>query len=408
MKTILLLCILSISSIVVMGQVLAGQRILVDPCTYAIDVYLSPGSFNGWDDKGNWLIVALSESGEVNTIEISEIRTDLKRRTFSLIPKDTSPTSPIAQAAQLVIKFGVKDITVVIPSGPNPPSSGHQTTEPATNKQNADLYISGTYSPALNSPPQYQIDGFVALMKDLDREQLKYGQLGVVGSAITDKRKQADPDSYRVFGAYQNVLVDKWFGPAQGVLFTWLFSGAEFDRKADNLNFITAPYVDIPFRLFPKGIADPSRGIAVLTITFGFEAGHNFHNAVTANTGGNILRGVVSGNLLYRFNPKLPGFKSAELNSAYTLRLPAKDEIFTSTKIVDEKPVDVPFFHTKPRHYIKQELSLKVTGLLSLSLKHEYGALPPAFRMVDHKASIGLTFSLRQISNGVPSTIRNK
>lgn len=408
MKTIGLFCILSICSLVVMGQLPLGKSILIDTKTHTIDVYLRPGSFNGWDDKTSWLIVALGKNGEVQKIEISEIRPDLANGAFSLIPNDTSPTSPIAQAAQVVIRFGAKDIAVAIPGKPNEPTGSGPAVKAATNKQNADLYISGAYSPALNSPPQYQIDGFVALMKDLDKKNLKYGQLGVVGSVITDRRKKVDPDSYRVFGAYQNVLVDQWHGPVQGVLFTWLFAGSEFERKANNVNFVTAPYVDIPIRLFPQVITDTSKPIAVLTATFGFEAGHNFHNAVTPNTGRGIFRGVAGGNLLYRFNPKLPGFKGAELNSAYTLRLPATDEIFTSTKIVDDKPVDVPFFHTKARHYIKQELSLKFTDLLSFSLKHEYGALPPAFRMVDHKASIGFTFSLRQINNGVPTAIRNK
>jgi hypothetical protein len=31
-----------------------------------------------------------------------------------------------------------------------------------------------------------------------------------------------------------------------------------------------------------------------------------------------------------------------------------------------------------------------------LSVKHEYGALPPVFNFLDHKVSIGLTFKLKE------------
>jgi hypothetical protein len=33
---------------------------------------------------------------------------------------------------------------------------------------------------------------------------------------------------------------------------------------------------------------------------------------------------------------------------------------------------------------------------LGISLKYQYGSLPPAFKFVDHSTSVGLTFKLKQ------------
>jgi hypothetical protein len=391
------------------GQVTLDKNVSLDPSTYNIDVYLQPKSVKGWNDKSNWMVVAIDSSNNAREVDIKDIRPDTANSMFSLIPNDTSSTSPVATAAQLIIKFGAKTVTVYqVPAPSSSASPNGPNLGPASNKQNADLYLSGTYSPAIHSAPQYSIDGSIALMWDLDRKHVNYGQLGVIGSVKTDKRKNVDPDSYRLFLAYQSTPVDKFHGPLQGVLFTWLAAGAEFDRKGKNVNLITAPYLDFPIRLFPKIIRATTEPMAVLTPTIGFEAGHNFHNAVTPDSGRGVFRGVVGADFLFRFNPKLPGFKGIEFTSSYMLRLPAVREIFTLTKTVSGKDVDDPFLSRNPRHFVKSELDFKVTDAFSLAFKHEYGAIPPLFRKEDQKVSLGFTYSIRQLQGGVSTTIRNK
>jgi hypothetical protein len=387
-----------------LGQVPLDKNVLVDPATNNIDVYLQPKSVEGWNDASKWMVIAVDASNNVRKVDLSQIQAATDGSMFSLVPADKSATSPIATAAQLIIKFGPKTLTIY---QVKPPSPGPSST-PESNKQKADLYISGTYSPAINSDPQYSIDGSVGLMWDLSGEHPEYGQLGFLGAVKTDKRKKVDPDSYRLFLAYQNTPVSKFHGPLQGVLFTWLPAGVEFDRKADNVNFITAPSLDFPIRLFPKFIRATTEPMAVLTPTVGFEAGHNFHNAVTPDTGRGVFRGVAGASLIFRFNPKLPGFKGVELSSSYALRLPALREIYTLTKKVDGKDVDDPFLGKNPRHYAKTDLNFKLTDAFSFTIKHEYGAIPPAFRKVDNKLSFGFTYGIRQLRNGVPTALRSK
>jgi hypothetical protein len=384
------------------------KNVLVDPLTHNIDVYLQPKSVKGWDDKANWVVIAIDSANRVQQVEIREIRADADGSMFSLVPAETSAQSPIATAAQLIIKFGPKTVVVYqIPKLPDP-ATGDTTVAPTSNKQTSDVYLNGSYSPGINSDPQYSIDGSLALMWDLSQQHLNYGQLGFLGSVKTDKRKKVDPDSYRLFLAYQNTPVKKFHGPLQGVLFTWLGAGLEFDRKGDNVNFITAPYLDFPIRVFPKTIRATTEPMAVLTPTIGIETGHNFHNAVTPNSGRAVFRSVVGATFLFRFNPKVPGFKGVELTNSYMLRLPAVREIYTLTEKVNGQDTDFPFLGRNPRHYLKSDVGLKVTDAFSLTFKHEYGALPPVFRKIDHKVSVGFTFSIRQLSGGVPTALRSK
>jgi hypothetical protein len=412
MRRLLLTVVMLCGAASTNAQISLDKNILVDQGNCNIDVYLRSSSVKGWNDPKNWTIVTLDPSGNVKKVEIKKFEDDPALSMFSLVTGDKPEDSPVIRASQLILRFGSKDLTTLsLPQppcgGPPKPTKPASELKPASGKQNADLYISGTYSPAINSAPQYQIDSSANLMWDIDRKKTSYGQLGFLAAVTTDKRKEVDPDSYRVFGAYQGVPVAKWYGPVQGVLFTWLFAGAEFDRKANNINFITAPSLDFPTRIFPKIINAGTVPMAIFVPTIGVEAGHNFRNVVTPD-GRGVFRGVIGGTFLFRFNPKIPGFKGVELSSAYKLRLPAIDEVFTSTKMVNGKAVDVPFLSSKPRHYIKEQLDFKLTDAFSLTLKHEYGAIPPAFRMADHKASVGFTYSLRQTRDGLPGAIRDK
>jgi hypothetical protein len=409
MRVFLFMVVLLCAAGAVFAQVQLDKNIAVDPLTRNIDIYLQPKSVDGWSDPSKWTVVAIDQANNVRKVDLNSIQADAQNTMFSLIPADTSAGSAVVTASQLIVKFGPKTLAVYqIPPPTAPAGTGNKPTiGPASNKQNSDLYVSFAYSPAIHSAAQYSIDTSVGLMWDLDKDVLKKGQLGFVGSVKTDKRKKVDPDSYRLFLAYQNTLVNQPHGRLQGVMFTWL-NGPEFDRKGNNVNFITAPYFDFPIRLFPKTIRATTDPMAVLTPIVGLEAGHNFHNAVTPDSGGGVVRGVAGASLLFRFNPKLPGFKGLELSSAYTLRLPLVREVFTLTNKVNGQDVDAPFLGKNPRHYVKTEGSLKVTDAFALTLKYEYGAIPPVFRKQDHKVTMGFSYSIRQLMGGVPSALRNK
>jgi hypothetical protein len=126
------------------------------------------------------------------------------------------------------------------------------------------------------------------------------------------------------------------------------------------------------------------------------EIGDNFTNAVRPNGQGFIARGVAGATFSMDFKPSLTLFQNIHLASSYKLRLPAEPEVFTLTRTNSAgKTVDVPSLSSQPRHYVKNEISFGLWKPLSFSVTHEYGAIPPAFRLVDHKVTIGFTFAVQ-------------
>ncbi|MGD0586746.1 MAG: hypothetical protein ABSA86_13415 [Oryzomonas sp.] len=357
-----------------------------------LEVVLDSKPEADYADKTKYKVVSLSSlwpGGRWKAIEIVEVKIN-GDNTVDITPADPSE---IKQAAKLMLLVG-NDPGVYNSSVPKP-----QTGLVKGTGKSSDVYVNLSYSPGISGPPQYSIDTSVGLLFQLPSETTRdYGALGFLGAVKTDKRPTADPDSYRFFGVYQHVLTHKAYWPLQGVLFTWLAGGSEFERKANNINFISSPLLDFPIRL--RGRIDNNKQVVpVLIPEIGMEIGDNFMNAVNPNGQGAIARGVLGGNLTVSFDPKMKQLQSIHLMSSYKLRLPARAEVFTNTMTnASGTTVDVPFLTTKPRHYIKNELDFTLWDPISLSVTHQYGDIPPAFRLVDHTVTIGLTLALQHKS----------
>jgi hypothetical protein len=360
-----------------------------DP-TFSMEIILDSKADGDYADKSKYRVVALSSSlpgGEWKWVDLAEVRFN-GDNSIDLVPRNPAD---VKNAAQLMVLVG---------ADPGVFQTKYEEPKPGVkkaSKETSDVYISLSYSPALNSPPQYSIDTSVGLLFPLaPKASSDYGSLGFLAAVKTDKRKQADPDSYRVFGLYQRGVTRQPKWPLQGVLFTWLIGGSEFERQAKNTNFISSPLLDFPLRLRGK-IDEKTMVVPVLIPEIGMEIGNNFGNAVNSGGQGLIARGVLGSNLSVTFNPKAKLFQGIHLTSNYKLRLPARDEVFTNTTTNSSgRVIDVPFLSTKPRHYIKNELGFTLWEPISLTITHEYGDIPPAFRLVDHKVTIGLTLSFQQ------------
>jgi len=277
----------------------------------------------------------------------------------------------------------------------------------AKDKKTAEVYMNLGYSPAIGSPQQYSIDTALALLLPVSSKS-NYGHIGGFATVNTDKRKVVDPDSFRVFLAYQRALAAPSETQIQGILFTWLASGAEFDHKANNLNYISSPILEFPTRLFPKSYGDSKQPIAILVPVVGAEVGDNVTNAVTNNGLGALFRGLAGADFSFHFNPKLPGFQGIQISSTYRVRIPSTAEVFTNTTTNSKgQTVDVPSLSTKARNYVKSELDFVLVKSVSFSITHEHGELPPAFRVIGNKVTIGLTYSLA-VNRGVSDSLRNK
>jgi hypothetical protein len=296
-------------------------------------------------------------------------------------------------------------------SGPPVIASAKPAATPKISKDNTDLYLSGSYSVARPQTPQYSLAGSAYLTVPLN-----FGatELGLLGEVSTDKAATADPDSYRAFAVAHRAMGSYGGVGLQGFHVIWLVGGAEFDRRANNLNVITSPMVDLPIRLWPLGrevLSGEKPVIAALRLFGGVEVGESIKNAVRNNGLRPVERGLLGADLRVSYQPSLAVFQGFQLTANYRLRLPATAEVFTEviTSPVTGKATDDPTLSRRARHHIVTELDLFLTEGkgVAITLKHEYGSLPPAFRLVQRKISVGLTYMLQK-QEGTGYSLRNR
>jgi hypothetical protein len=280
----------------------------------------------------------------------------------------------------------------------------------ATSKQNAAVYFSGLYSPAIGSPAQYSIDAVVNPQFHLTSDNPCEPSLGFNAQIETDKRPTVDPDSYTVSPSFSTFLLgcgadSKSHFSGRSWLLTWNIVGPEFEAKGKDLNVVSAPMLSDFFRLWPL----PSRATttkelftAYLSPTFGLEFGTNTKNGLDPNGSGTILRGVAGADISARFLlPKTFFIKKVMLSSSYRARIPAFAEISTNTVMVpgSTNPKDIYSLSTATRNHVQSELDFMFTDAWGITLKQQYGRIPPAFRLVDNTASAGLVFMFSQAGN---------
>ncbi|MEI9811729.1 MAG: hypothetical protein WDO18_03240 [Acidobacteriota bacterium] len=101
----------------------------------------------------------------------------------------------------------------------------------ATGKDDADIYISGGYSPATAATPLFSADVNLGLRSQISGST----SWQLTGSMKTDSRKKADPDSFRFRGAMV-------FDAASAYAFSVnMGAGMEFDRQGRARNVIASP-----------------------------------------------------------------------------------------------------------------------------------------------------------------------
>jgi hypothetical protein len=106
-----------------------------------------------------------------------------------------------------------------------------------------------------------------------------------------------------------------------------------------------------------------------------------------------ILRGVPGAAAWLTFLKPGP-FEEIALGSSYEVRLPVNDELFLDTRLHTTDPV--PFLRTQARHHLENNISFGLTKAFALTVKHEYGSLPPVFSLVQHRVAVGFTWQLTQ------------
>jgi hypothetical protein len=269
----------------------------------------------------------------------------------------------------------------------------------AAGKDKADIYVSGSASPAVGVGPSVVADVNLGLRF----QQRATTSWQIAGSAKGDARKKVDPDSYRVRGAWV------YESPRRLAFTSDLGGGMEFARQGKGRNVIFSPRL----RFVPLGGVLQTEGklkaAAALEIRGGIEGGVNTNDklrfsSINFDGGYSVFRGVPGTTLYLRFfNPTLLRlkFKTITIRGDYDVRLLAKPELFLETRIPPTPKRDFdkdpdPQWRMQPRNYVNTEINLKLSDALGFTVKYEHGSLPPAFVYLRNKLSIGILLQLKE------------
>lgn len=251
----------------------------------------------------------------------------------------------------------------------------------AKGKEDADIYFSGAAAGARGSKPLYSFESKLGYLFSLKRK----GAIGPRAEVNAASESDIDPDSIKAAVRYEKVFV---FGAARGLILRSDAFGLEFDKDNRNRNLMTE--LNGTFVLPPARLGESA--FAALDLMAGFEGGHNYRHELDEDEGlGNLWRWKFGANAYFlALDPPL--FRRIDFSTEYKVRLLNSREPFTETVGGDE----VTTLSKKPRHYVGSDLDLMFSDALGVSLKYRYGSLPPQFKFVDHSASVGLTFKLKQ------------
>jgi hypothetical protein len=334
---------------------------------------------------------AASTQAPVNAPGVKSIVTVISPFSVVLtLPADTLTTS----VTSVVVALDNKSFVMTPPS--------HPCTRflcVATSKADSAIYLNGLYSPAFHSAAQYTIDAEGLLTTPITKKTSEATVLlGGTFSVATDNRPSADPDSFMVSGLLQWVANSNFSDRVQGVLLQWNFAGLEFDRQTTTRTFISSPVAEMPISLYPspKSRKAKEHFSAALTPYAGLDIGTNLSNAINSGGSGLVLRGLMGSSFISTVTTKWKTLSQLQIVANYTVRLPATAEVFTNTHYISStgKTISLPIYSTQARHHLTDELDITLQKPMVLTIKHEYGELPPGFRKVDNKISIGLTVML--------------
>jgi hypothetical protein len=282
---------------------------------------------------------------------------------------------------------------------------------PASSKQNSAVYLSGLYSPAIGSPAQYSIDALVNPQFQLNGKNPCDPTLGFNAQVKTNQRPTVDPDSYFVSPTYNMFILgcgadstSRFSG--RSVLLSFNILGPEFEAKGKDLNLVSTAMLSNFFRVWPfwsKPTTTKEHFTAYLSPTLGLVLGTNTENGLQPSGSGTILRGVAGADFSARFiPPKSLVVKKVLLSATYRVWIPAFPEISTNTVMVpgSTKAKDIYSLSSAARNHVQSELDFMFTEAWGITLKDDYGRIPPAFRFVDNSASVGLVFMFSQAGNG--------
>ena len=109
---------------------------------------------------------------------------------------------------------------------------------------------------------------------------------------------------------------------------------------------------------------------------------------------GRFLYRPIAGTTLNLIFPiQAAGLQDISIEGSYIRRWPLRREV--SFEEDDDKKLKLVSIGTSPRDYVTAKVNFDFTKAFAATVSYEYGRLPPTFKLVDHKTTIGLTYKVK-------------
>lgn len=336
-------------------------------------------------DVDNWLIIAINTQGKTTTHKpVSATADRINKLVLLEIGADLLAGGTLdPQTNKIIIRYQQMDFPDVVLGVPKK-TGVRATFGAAKGKDDADIYFKGTVITEKNRKPLYSIESKFSYLFDLQKK----GAIGGKISADFAQESNLDADSIIATGTYEKIL--RFGPPSTGVRVVADFIGGEFDRKNKTRNLVAGVYgvLIIPGKRFSKNNSVTANFLA------GFEAGHNYRNSLVEDGIGNFWRPKFGVNTYFLFRDPGP-LNRITASAEYKIRLPRSAEPFT--RFINDE--ETTFLTKKPRHDYLFSLDFMFTEAFGISVQHRYGSVPPVFKLIDNKVSLGLVFKLKQKNN---------
>ncbi len=301
-----------------------------------------------------------------------------------------------------------------------PGSAAGNALQQAKTRDDADLYVSGSYIAGVGTKPIWALDAKAGYSSAPDKfpvlnwfvksspPNLRFGIYGEITTNPDTQppvdRSQVDPDSILAYTTlFQTVRLplNPFF---YGLKWEVQPVGGEFSRKYPASNLISGGRVR-----FIKVLAAEKRWGADLIPSLGFEGGKNlnqpgtlFMRPVDLHNYDAIARfrtGADANFYWYRRVPTPGDAYAFTLTGSWIARVPFTPEPFTTTaylpSLTDPTMItrqQIVEMRTNTRHYVQIDAVWYATKLFGFQTEYKYGSLPPLFEFVSHQVSVGLQF----------------
>lgn len=365
-------------------EIETGQRVAI--------LYIAIDNATYYDNAGQ-LRPAAGKPGEINVFVDPSVRLNPDYHyhlyVFNVSFEGTVATSP----PQRVVDFA--KAAAPAPTGTaveeqSDPTKDSLSFTAAEGRDDSNIYLSGEFVAATKSRPNFSGDIKVEIpvrrvIGDRIHEFNPFFELKV------GHGPDVDPDSMKLgmnweFPAWRYRGDDLQF-PIRRI-FLKNAPQLEAEKDWDNVNFV----LDSRFRFMSRTYSG-SHTTFYFRPFLGQEFGKNLNSPVAAAKGKMIYRPLIGTTMNLIFPIQRAGLYDFSIEGEYTRRWLMKREItFQEADGGAFQPLEIG---KGPRDFLSTKFTLNFTKFLGGTLTYERGKIPPSFKMVNNKLTIGLTYKVK-------------